>query len=108
VHLNHRDVTLICFSRAPIDRLIAYKERMGWQFPYVSTYGTEFPFDFGIALTPEQAQEIPAVKEMIDDPPRGSRTGGDGSEPSSRTAYAKARASSPSPERTEACTTPTP
>ena len=68
VHLNHRDVTLICFSRAPIDRLIAYKERMGWQFPYVSTYGTEFPFDFGLALTPEQAQEIPEVKEMIDNP----------------------------------------
>ena len=69
VHLNHRDVTLICFSRAPIDRLIAYKERMGWTFPYVSTYGTDFPFDFGLALTPEQAQQIPEVKEMIDDPP---------------------------------------
>jgi predicted dithiol-disulfide oxidoreductase (DUF899 family) len=69
VHLNHRDVTLICFSRAPIDRLIAYKKRMGWQFPYVSTYETEFPFDFGLALTPEQAKEIPEVKEMIDDPP---------------------------------------
>jgi predicted dithiol-disulfide oxidoreductase (DUF899 family) len=69
VHLNHRDVTLICFSRAPIDRLVAYKERMGWQFPYVSTYGTEFPFDFGIALTPEQAQEVPEVQAMIDDPP---------------------------------------
>jgi predicted dithiol-disulfide oxidoreductase (DUF899 family) len=69
VHLNHRDVTLICFSRAPIDRLIAYKERMGWEFPYVSTYATEFPFDFGLALTPEQAQEIPEVKEMIDNPP---------------------------------------
>ena len=55
VHLNHRDVTLICFSRAPIDRLTAYKQRMGWQFPYVSTNGTEFPFDFGLALTPEQA-----------------------------------------------------
>src|ERR671939_320865 len=55
VHLNHRDVTLICFSRAPIDRLIAYKARMGWQFPYVSTYETEFPFDFGLAMTPEQA-----------------------------------------------------
>src|SRR6266705_1039395 len=53
VHLNHRDVTLICFSHAPIDRLIAYRERMGWQFPYVSTSGTEFPFDFVIALTPE-------------------------------------------------------
>ncbi|MCW3027215.1 MAG: hypothetical protein JWN81_426 [Solirubrobacterales bacterium] len=69
VHLNHCDVTLICFSRAPIDRLSAYKERMGWQFPYVSTYGTEFPFDFGIALTPEQAREIPEVKAMIDHPP---------------------------------------
>jgi predicted dithiol-disulfide oxidoreductase (DUF899 family) len=69
VHLNHHDVTLICFSRAPIDRLTAYKQRMGWQFSYVSTYATEFPFDFGLALTPEQAQEIPEVKGMIDDPP---------------------------------------
>jgi predicted dithiol-disulfide oxidoreductase (DUF899 family) len=69
VHLNHRDVTLICFSRAPIDRLIAYKQRMGWQFPYVSTYGTDFPFDFGLALKPEQTQQIPQLKEMIDNPP---------------------------------------
>ena len=69
VHLNHRDVTLICFSRAPIDRLLAYKERMGWQFPYVSTYGTEFPFDFGLALTPEQAREMPEVRATIDNPP---------------------------------------
>ena len=69
VHLNHRDVTLICFSRAPIDRLVDYKQRMGWQFPYVSTYNTDFPFDFGLALTPEQAQQIPQIKEMIDNPP---------------------------------------
>jgi predicted dithiol-disulfide oxidoreductase (DUF899 family) len=69
VHLGHRDVTLICFSRAPIDRLTAYKHRMGWEFPYVSTYGTEFPFDFGLALTPEQAQQIPEVKSMIYNPP---------------------------------------
>jgi predicted dithiol-disulfide oxidoreductase (DUF899 family) len=69
VHLNHRDVTLICFSRAPIDRLIAYKERMGWQFPYVSTNTTEFPFDFGLALTPEQAQEIPELQGMLENPP---------------------------------------
>jgi len=33
VHLNHRDITLLCFSRAPIERLTAYKRRMGWQFP---------------------------------------------------------------------------
>ena len=69
VHLNHRDVTLICFSRAPIDRLIAYKERMGWRFPYVSTNESEFPFDFGLALTPEQAREIPEVQEILASPP---------------------------------------
>ena len=69
VHLNHRDVTLICFSRAPIERLVPYKERMGWEFPYVSTYNTDFPFDFGLAMTEEQAQQIPEVKEMIDNPP---------------------------------------
>jgi predicted dithiol-disulfide oxidoreductase (DUF899 family) len=46
--------------RAPIDRLIAY----------VSTNGTEFPFDFALALTPEQAQEVPEVKEMVDNPPK--------------------------------------
>jgi len=69
VHLTHRDVTLICFSRAPIDRLIAYKERMGWTFPWVSTYETEFPFDFGLALTPEQAQGIPQITEMLENPP---------------------------------------
>jgi predicted dithiol-disulfide oxidoreductase (DUF899 family) len=68
VHLNHRDVTLICFSRAPIDRLTAYKERMGWTFPYVSTYASDFPFDFGLALTPEQAEQIPEVQEMLKDP----------------------------------------
>src|SRR5256885_10232393 len=53
LHMNKRDVTLICFSRAPIDRLVAYKQRMGWQFPYVSTYSTDFPFDFRLALTQE-------------------------------------------------------
>ena len=68
-HLDHQDVTLICFSRAPIDRLLAYKKRMGWGFPYVSTYASDFPFDFGLALTPEQAEEIPQVREMLASPP---------------------------------------
>jgi len=69
VHLNHCDVTLLCFSRAPIDRLTAYKQRMGWEFPYVSTYDTDFAFDFGLALTEEQAQEIVELQEMIEKPP---------------------------------------
>jgi predicted dithiol-disulfide oxidoreductase (DUF899 family) len=69
VHLNHRDVTFICFSRAPIDRLAAYRQRMGWRFPWVSTYGSDFAFDFGLALTEDEAAGRPEVREMIDDPP---------------------------------------
>src|SRR5881396_3035716 len=69
VHLNHGDVTLICFSRAPIERLTAYKQRMGWEFPYVSTYGSDFAFDFGLALTEEQAEGVPEITELIDNPP---------------------------------------
>jgi predicted dithiol-disulfide oxidoreductase (DUF899 family) len=42
---------------------------MGWQFPYVSTYNTDFAFDFGLALTEEQAQQIPELKGLIDNPP---------------------------------------
>jgi predicted dithiol-disulfide oxidoreductase (DUF899 family) len=68
VHLNHRDVTLICFSRAPIERLAAYRQRMGWQFRYVSTYNSDFPFDFGLAITEEQAQRIPEITQMLDNP----------------------------------------
>ena len=69
VHLNHRDVTLICFSRAPIDRLVAYKKRMGWGFSYVSTFQNDFAFDFGLVMTEEQAQQVPEIQEMIANPP---------------------------------------
>jgi predicted dithiol-disulfide oxidoreductase (DUF899 family) len=69
LHMNKRDVTLMCFSRAPIDRLVAYKKRMGWNFPYVSTYENDFALDFGLVLTEEQAAEIPEVQEMLADPP---------------------------------------
>jgi predicted dithiol-disulfide oxidoreductase (DUF899 family) len=54
VHLNNRDVTLMAISRAPIEKLQAYKRRMGWKFPYVSSYGSDFNFDFDFAFTEEQ------------------------------------------------------
>src|SRR5947208_15352231 len=52
VHLNNRDVTLMCVSRAPIEKLQAYKQRMGWTFPWASSYSSDFSFDFDMALTP--------------------------------------------------------
>jgi predicted dithiol-disulfide oxidoreductase (DUF899 family) len=69
VHLNHRDVTLICTSRAPIDEIRAYKERMGWQFPWVSTHESDFAFDFGLALTDEQVAGNDEIQQMVNDPP---------------------------------------
>src|SRR5437868_10094915 len=57
VHRSHRDVTLTCFSRAPIDRPIAYKQLLGSPFPYASTFGTHFPFDFRLPLPRAPPQE---------------------------------------------------
>jgi predicted dithiol-disulfide oxidoreductase (DUF899 family) len=42
---------------------------MGWEFPYVSTYNSEFPLDFGLVLSEEQAQRVPQIQEMVDNPP---------------------------------------
>jgi predicted dithiol-disulfide oxidoreductase (DUF899 family) len=53
VHLNHRDVTFLCASRSPLETLNAYKRRMGWSFPWVSSGGTDFNRDFG-AFTEEE------------------------------------------------------
>ena len=69
VHLNHRDVTLLCFSRAPLEKLQAYKQRMGWKFPWVSTYGSDFPFDFELAFTKEQMSDVEEIQTMLKDPP---------------------------------------
>ena len=107
VHLNHRDVTMICFSRAPIDRLTAYKKRMGWQFPYVSTHGTEFPFDFGLALARSRRRRSRRSGPWLRTLPTGSRTGVGGSAPRSRMACARRPPTSPSRGRTVACTTRT-
>jgi predicted dithiol-disulfide oxidoreductase (DUF899 family) len=69
-HLNARDVTFLCASRAPLERLQDYKRRMGWSFPWVSSGGSDFNFDFGVSQTEEQlAQflegEIPPVVEQM-------------------------------------------
>jgi predicted dithiol-disulfide oxidoreductase (DUF899 family) len=51
VHLANHDVALTAVSRAPLPKLLAYKKRMGWTFPWVSSAGGDFNFDFNIAFT---------------------------------------------------------
>jgi predicted dithiol-disulfide oxidoreductase (DUF899 family) len=53
-HLNHHDVTLTAVSRAPLDKIDAYKRRMGWHFPWVSSYGSDFNYDYHVSWTLEQ------------------------------------------------------
>ena len=54
VHLNHRDVTFTAVSRAPLAKIEAYRQRMGWHFPWVSTAGSDFNLDYHASFTPEQ------------------------------------------------------
>jgi predicted dithiol-disulfide oxidoreductase (DUF899 family) len=54
VHLASHDVTLSAVSRAPFAKIDAYKRRMGWSFPWASSYGSDFNFDFGVAHTREE------------------------------------------------------
>ncbi len=53
-HLNGHDVALVAESIAPLEELRPYKERMGWRFPWASSLGTDFKYDFGAAFTEEQ------------------------------------------------------
>jgi predicted dithiol-disulfide oxidoreductase (DUF899 family) len=57
VHLANHGVTLSAVSRAPLAKLQAYKQRMGWTFPWASSLGGDFNFDFNVALTEEQQRE---------------------------------------------------
>lgn len=53
VHLNQRDVTFVAISLAPLPKLQAYAKRLGWSFPWFSSYGSDFNYDYGVSFTPE-------------------------------------------------------
>jgi predicted dithiol-disulfide oxidoreductase (DUF899 family) len=53
-HLNARDVTLVVVSRAPLDKIEAFKKRMGWRFKWVSSHGSDFNRDFHVSFTNEE------------------------------------------------------
>ena len=54
VHLAHRDVTLVAISRAPLAEIERFRQRMGWQFRWVSSFGSDFNHDFHVSFTPEE------------------------------------------------------
>ncbi|MGR9051847.1 MAG: DUF899 domain-containing protein [Gammaproteobacteria bacterium] len=56
VHLNHRDVSLVAVSRAPFHILDDYKKRMGWSFPWVSSYENDFNRDYNVSFTEEEIE----------------------------------------------------
>jgi predicted dithiol-disulfide oxidoreductase (DUF899 family) len=57
VHLENHDVALTAVSRAPLAKLRAFKQRMGWTFPWASSFGSDFNADFNVLFTPEQQRE---------------------------------------------------
>jgi predicted dithiol-disulfide oxidoreductase (DUF899 family) len=57
VHLANHDVALSAVSRAPLAKLQAYKQRMGWSFPWASSFETDFNYDFNVSLTAQQQRE---------------------------------------------------
>ena len=63
-HLRARDATLLLVSQAPIEKLQAYKRRMGWQIPWVSASPGDFNFDLGFSQTEEQSREAVARIEL--------------------------------------------
>ena len=76
-HVNSRDVTLICMSQAPLEKLLVYKQRRGWTVPWVSAHGSDFLFDYGYAFRREQMPSIVrdefAIAELLEEAPQWLR-----------------------------------
>jgi predicted dithiol-disulfide oxidoreductase (DUF899 family) len=70
-HLHARDVTMLLVSRAPLERLLAYKERLGWSIPWASSANSDFNFDFGASFHEEQMREAMPPEDQL--PPIASR-----------------------------------
>jgi predicted dithiol-disulfide oxidoreductase (DUF899 family) len=83
VHLNHRDITMAAVSRAPFAAIAAYKKRMGWSFPWYSSAGSDFNFDYRVSFTeaelkagkvdynyrmePQSGSEAPGISVFLKD-----------------------------------------
>ncbi len=56
-HLCHHNVTIVAVSRAPLAKILAYRKRMGWRFDWVSSFGSDFNYDFHVSFTKEQIEQ---------------------------------------------------
>jgi predicted dithiol-disulfide oxidoreductase (DUF899 family) len=75
-HLNQRDVTMVVVSRAPYSKLAAYQKRMGWNFKWVSSGGSDFNFDYQASFTPEEMAAKRALYNFtVRDPQAREREG---------------------------------
>jgi predicted dithiol-disulfide oxidoreductase (DUF899 family) len=71
-HLKARDVTMICVSSAPLEKLLAYRERMGWSFNWASSYESDFNVDLGYSSSEEQTREwVEPMRDQL--PPIAAR-----------------------------------
>jgi predicted dithiol-disulfide oxidoreductase (DUF899 family) len=105
-HLHAHDVTMMYVSQAPLEKLQAYKRRMGWNMPWVSSAGSDFNFDLGYSRTEEQTRE--AIAPMLKaGRPRSSTTTQTRAAPMSRATSPRARASAHSSWTMAPCTRPT-
>jgi len=75
-HLTARNVAFAVISRGPLDKLLAYRQRMGWSFPWLSSLGSSFNYDFEVSFTPEQMKGKSATYNYDDGADVGSEMPG--------------------------------
>jgi predicted dithiol-disulfide oxidoreductase (DUF899 family) len=72
VHLEHHDVSFVSVSRAPIEKIEAYRKRMGWTFKWVSSYHSDFNYDYGVSFRPGEPatynyKQFPSTPDGLDE-----------------------------------------
>jgi predicted dithiol-disulfide oxidoreductase (DUF899 family) len=76
IHLRHRDISFLAISRAPWSKLEAYRKRMGWSFKWVSSFGSDFNYDYHVSFTPEEVATGSGFFNYERQEPYGSETVG--------------------------------
>ncbi len=76
VHLEHHDVSVVAVARAPLAEIAAFKQRMGWRLPWVSSHGSDFNYDFAVSFTPEQMATGRAWYNYAERPLQGEEMSG--------------------------------